>query len=137
MIFQEMGNNCINLHCDEGSEATIMEMTPLPENYVLAENDILCGRGKKCFRHIGNENFRKLVQANLRSYAAAPTKTEKTLIIREVIKRVQDSSPNGGFVKHDPLTGRYYEVGDTMAVSTHCSITLLYKMIYTSRHIFY
>lgn len=117
MTFNDTGN-CL-LVSDEltdSSDATL-EMTLLPADYILADSDVLCGRGKKCFKHVGNEIFRTMVQESLRSYAVAPTKTEKTFIIRAVINRVRARSPNGGFVKHDPLTGRYYEVGETMAVS--------------------
>jgi hypothetical protein len=39
----------------------------------------------------------------------------KTLIICQIVNQVRKNSPNGGFVKKDPLTGRYYEVGDFLA----------------------
>jgi hypothetical protein len=101
----------------EGTHDRAVEVKMLPTDYILDEKDVLCGRGKKCFQHGGNENFRILVQSSLRAYIAARTKTDKTSIIRQVINVVREQSPNGGFVKYDPLTGRYYEVGDTMAVS--------------------
>ena len=42
-------------------------------------------------------------------------KLEKTLIICELVQRVREASPLGGFVKKDINTGRYYEVGDHFA----------------------
>lgn len=93
------------------------EMTLLPSTFILGANDVLCGRGKNCFRHVGNRKFRKLVQDCLGYYTRVPTQAEKTLIIRAIISVVRAKSQVGGFVKHDPLTGRYYEIGDKLAVS--------------------
>jgi hypothetical protein len=88
----------------------------LPSDYVLRDDDVLCGRGRKCFTHSGSKKLRDLVQAKLQDYITAPTKIEKTIIIRDVIKQIRETSTNSGFVKYDPLSGRYYDVGRTMAV---------------------
>lgn len=92
-------------------------MKPLPEGYELGESDVICGRGRKCFNHVGNQRFRKMVEDCLPKYAEATAKLEKTYIICEVVNMVRKNSPNGGFVKKDPVTGRYFEVGDFLAVS--------------------
>jgi hypothetical protein len=89
----------------------------LPSNFVPGDHDVICGRGSKCFNHPGNKMFRRLVEANLQRYSAALTKHGKTSIIYEVISSVRRCSPNGGFVKQDLLSSRYYEVGDFNAVS--------------------
>lgn len=91
-------------------------MKPLPEDFVLGEYDVVCGRGRKCFNHIGNQRFRKIVFDCLPKYADASAKLEKTYIICDVVNRIRKGSPNGGFVKKDPSTGRYVEVGDFLAV---------------------
>lgn len=91
-------------------------MKPLPENYQLGENDVICGRGRKCFQHAGNRRFRKMVEAMLPKYSDAPNKLDKTFIICDVVNRVRNNSPFGGFVKKDPVSGRYVEVGDFLAV---------------------
>ena len=93
----------------------------LPSDYVLGEYDVICGRGCRCFNHIGNKRFRKVVEAHLDRYSRAVTKTDKTTIICEIVIHVRSISPDGGFVKKDPLTGRYFEVGDFLAVSTTSS----------------
>jgi hypothetical protein len=118
-LFQEMSSNdCFIFTGKKHDEmdGSPVEMKPLPSDYILAINDVICGRGKKCFKHAGNENFRKILQENLKSYALAQTKTEKTFIIHELINTVHEMTPRGRFVKHDPMTGRYFEVGDAIAV---------------------
>ena len=91
----------------------------LPDGYVLGENDVYCGRGSLCFNHIGNHRFRMIISANIERYSNALTKTEKTCIIYEIVDYIRATSPNGGFVKKDLESGRYFEVGDVLAVSTH------------------
>jgi hypothetical protein len=90
-------------------------MKPLPDTYVLGENDVICGRGRRCFNHIGNQRFRRMVEDSLSKYAEAGAKLEKTFIICEVVNWVRKNSPNGGFVKKDPVNGRFFEVGDFLA----------------------
>jgi hypothetical protein len=46
----------------------------------------------------------------------APTKYDKTNIIREIMLHVSHFSPSGGFVKLDLDSGRYFEIGDFHAV---------------------
>jgi hypothetical protein len=91
-------------------------MKPLPDTYVLGEYDVICGRGRRCFNHIGNQRFRKMVEDSLSKYAEASAKLDKTYIICEVVNWVRKNSPNGGFVKKDPVNGRFFEVGDFLAV---------------------
>lgn len=93
------------------------EMRLLPVNYVLDLHDVICGRGKKCFHHYGNECFRKLINDRLDEYTNAASKIEKTMIIREIIANIRDKTPLGGFVKYDPMRKRYFDIGETLAVS--------------------
>lgn len=111
-------------------------MRQLPEDYVLSEYDVICGRGRRCFNHIGNQRFRKIVADILPKYSDASAKLEKTIIICDVVNTVRGSSPNGGFVKKDPATGRYFEVGDFLAVRTKWrSRTIQEEILYIFTHI--
>jgi hypothetical protein len=101
----------------ERSDASPCVEGLLPIEYVLGDNDVLCGRSKKCLAHPGSQKLRYIVQAKLKEYIAASTKAKKSLIIRDVVNQIRDVSTISGFVKHDPLTERYYDVGETMAVS--------------------
>ena len=89
----------------------------LPMDYVLTDDDVLCGRGSRCFNHVGNQRFRKLVESNLERYNSTICKFDKTAIICEIINTIRTNSPKGGFLKTDPESGQYFEVGDFLAVS--------------------
>ena len=90
-------------------------MTVLAEDFVPGENDVICGRGRRCYNHVGNERFRKFVESYLERYSNAGTKLEKSYILSEIVTHIRKLSPNGGFVKKDPDTGRWSEVGDFLA----------------------
>ena len=92
-------------------------MRELPPDYQLGDNDVICGRGRKCFNHIGNQRFREMVLDLLEKYSDSSSKLDKSYIICDVVNRIRKSSPLGGFVKKDAQTGRYFEVGDFLAVS--------------------
>jgi hypothetical protein len=96
-------------------------MKQLPDDYQLGEHDVICGRGRKCFNHIGNQRFRKMVSDMLAKYSDSSSKIDKTYIICDIVNRVRNNSPFGGFVKKDAMTGRYFEVGDFLAVRLHRS----------------
>jgi hypothetical protein len=89
----------------------------LHDGYKLSDYDVYCGRGYLCFNHIGNHHFRTLISNNIHRYTNAVTKFQKSLIIQEIVDHVRNTSKEGGFVKKDTITGRYYEVGDYHAVS--------------------
>ena len=59
---------------------------------------------------VGNARFRDLVGSLLDEYSAATSKLEKSAIVQRVLVEVRSKSPNGGFIKKDPLTGQWYEV---------------------------
>jgi hypothetical protein len=89
----------------------------LPINFQLGVNDVYCGRGKLCFNHIGNKHFRSVVFANGQRYQMASCKFQKSAIIQEVVDFIRSLSPDGGFVKREDITLRYYEVSNMHAVS--------------------
>jgi hypothetical protein len=71
--------------------------------------------GRKAFNHVGNERFRKLVESRLEEYSNAAAKLEKSYILSDIVCEVRQRSPQGGFVKRDSSSGRWYEVGDFLA----------------------
>jgi hypothetical protein len=87
----------------------------LPSDFSPGKDDVICGRGKKCYSHIGNERFRVRVSGMLNTYNAARSKVDKSAVLSDVVEQVRSASPNGGFVKLDVDTGRWYEVGDFLA----------------------
>jgi hypothetical protein len=86
----------------------------LPDDYVPSPNDVLCGRGRKCYFHPGNVRFRDIVQSHLAKYSAATSKMEKGNIISIVYEEIQEQGDGGGFIKKDD-NGRWYDVGEFLA----------------------
>jgi hypothetical protein len=94
--------------------ATTSNMTPMPESFEPGPDDVICGRGKKCYNHIGNERFRQRVLTFLDEYSRAKSKLDKSVVLSKVVDEVRQYSPKGGFVKQD-TNGRWHEVGDFLA----------------------
>jgi hypothetical protein len=91
------------------------QMTLLPESFEPSDDDVLVGRGKTCFNHVGNQRFRVKVTDYLEEYSRAKTKADKSVILTKVVSEVRKKSPLGGFVKKDNKTSRWFEVGDFLA----------------------
>ncbi len=86
----------------------------LAEDFQPSIQDVVCGRGKKCYSHAGNELFKTRVEKVLDEYSRAKTKLDKSAVLNRVVADVRRASPGGGFVKQDD-SGRWYEVGDFLA----------------------
>jgi hypothetical protein len=48
-------------------------------------------------------------------YAAVTSRVGKSAIVSSIIHRVRSLSPDGGFIRKDESTCRWYEVGDLLA----------------------
>ena len=77
--------------------------------------DVFCGRGKACAAWIGNRRFRVTIAMNKERYKQAPTKLDKSLVVDEIVKTFSSASPNGGFIKKDASTGRWYKISEQQA----------------------
>lgn len=110
----------------------------LPIDFVISDHDVLCGRGSKCYNHIGNQRFRTIVNTYLTQYMNAKCKYDKTAIIYEIINQIRSNcSPinNGGFIKWNTSNGRLYEVGDFLAVSYHeIIVSSMFDTLYYGIH---
>jgi len=121
----------------------------LPEAFTPGKNDVLIGRGRVCYLHVGNKRLADIVQSMLGLYSVADSKRvrirvfvpsskdaaicipyhslmlsyfvcrhspqAKSDIIFDIVTKVRESSPDGGFVKQDKSNGRYFEVGNHLA----------------------
>jgi hypothetical protein len=94
-------------------------VTLLPEGFTPGDNDVICGRGKKCYSHIGNERFRQKVSAVLSAYSQAKSKLDKSNVLSSVVDQVRNASRDGGFVKQTE-DGRWADVGDFLARVSLC-----------------
>jgi hypothetical protein len=66
---------------------------------IPCEHDVLCGRGKYCYNHSGNQAFRKLIAENNAPYKSAPTKKLKMQIVVAIVDAV--ISHGGRFLSKD------------------------------------
>ena len=95
---------------------TASQTINLPSDYVPQESDVLVGRGKGFNEHHGNIRFRQLVKSFLQPYAAATSKHQKSLILSAVVSRTRKCSAGPvHFIKRDPATQTWFEVGDFLA----------------------
>jgi len=85
-------------------------MIPLGDDFEPGEDDVLVGRGKVCRNWTGNVRFRDLVESRLDDYSVATTKLEKSSIVTAILREIRSRTPNGGFIKKDPATSKWYEV---------------------------
>ena len=102
------------LYSATAKDSITSNMTLLPDNFEPGADDVICGRGKKCYNHIGNERFRQRVLTFLDEYSLAKSKLDKSGVLSKVVDEVRQHSPNGGFVKQD-ANGKWHEVGDFLA----------------------
>jgi len=79
-------------------------------------NDVLSGRGGRINAHSGNVHFRELVESHKRDYLDPRTKKlEKAIIAARLVASIRNLDPPGKFLKEDPHTGMWVEIGDERA----------------------
>lgn len=78
-------------------------------------HDILCGRGGQANYHIGNLNYRALVDLNKPLYAACQ-KRHKQVISKSIVATIARQEPPGRFLEQDGKSGLWYEIENKWAV---------------------
>jgi len=79
-------------------------------------HDVLSGRGGRINSHPGNVCFRDIIDAYKRQYLDPRTKkTEKARIAACIVSSIRVKEPTGRFLKEDPHTGLWVEIGDERA----------------------
>ena len=90
--------------------------SPRPEIRTPHPHDVLCGLGGRDDIHPGNVRFRALVDAHKRTYLDPRTKkVEKARIAARIVSDVRALDPPGRFLREDPHTGMWVEIGDERA----------------------
>lgn len=93
----------------------IQLQTQLHPSFQPSHTDVICGKGKACYTHPGNQTFRMLVEINLPRYTSS-SRMEKSRVVIEITQIIRSNATNGGgFVKMDQATGLWVEVGDVAA----------------------
>lgn len=78
------------------------------EDIVPNKHDILCGRDKQAFNHVGNKQFRVIIAKHRQEYQTAASREEKTRITHDIIDAIKQDQ--GRFLKQDPDTKQWYLV---------------------------
>lgn len=82
----------------------------------LTSNDVLSGRGKRFNNHVGNVQFRKIVnQHKNKYYDKSNKKIEKAFIAARVVATVRCLNPPGRFLKRVKNMDLWEEIGDIEA----------------------
>jgi hypothetical protein len=89
--------------------------TVLPALFSPNEHHIIIGRGRDVKMHSGNRKFDQMIQAIAVEYAAASCKARKGMILSWLIEEIHDSAADAGFVKRDPISGRWFSVEESLA----------------------
>ncbi|KAG7350976.1 hypothetical protein IV203_010336 [Nitzschia inconspicua] len=87
--------------------------TPLTNIIEPTNIDILCGRDGYVQRHIGNQSYRQLVNANKEAYITC-RKTDKLKISRCIVAAVRERG--GRFLEKNAADGTWFDIGDKKAV---------------------
>jgi hypothetical protein len=100
-------------------DATLKEM--LKEKKVLSfsapgDNDVLCGRGHVINQHPGNVLFRSIVKATRLDYVMSLKKDKKNFS-EVIVHRIRAQDPPGYFLKKDPKTGTWIDIGHKKALT--------------------
>ena len=99
-------------------DATLEEM--LMEKKVLSfsapgNNDVICGRGHLINQHPGNVLFRSIVK-ELRPDYVMSLKKDKKRFSEVIVHRITAQDPPGYFLKKDPKTGTWIDIGHKKAL---------------------
>ena len=93
-----------------------VESKLLPHDFVPTSKDVICGRGKSSYHHVGNRRFRVVIAMNLEKYVSAESKADKTQLVYAIVDRLREANPQtGGFVKRDSKSGLWVALDDTLA----------------------
>lgn len=89
--------------------------TSLGTGYILNDNDVICGRGKRSLNNMGNMVFRQIVAERADEYRKSKTRIVKKQRIDVIIGIVR--SADGHFLQKDKSSGEWYDIGDEAAAA--------------------
>lgn len=83
---------------------------------VPGKYDVICGRGKLSQNHLGNKRYLSIIAMYKKKYKnVSTTKNEKTRLSLHIVSVIRDSTPPGRFLKFNPNSRTWYDVGDIYA----------------------
>jgi hypothetical protein len=73
--------------------------TKLEQHCEIRNQDVLLGRGKCNFKHVGNMAYRVLIDKRLEKYSSSDSRSEKTHMVVQVVESVSEAG--GRFLKQE------------------------------------
>lgn len=101
--------------CTSSSNRGGQECSSLGAAYQLNDNDVICGRGKRSSRNVGNIRFREIALERADAYRNLKTRVLKKQYIEDIIFAVR--SAGGHFLQRKANTGEWYELGGEAAAA--------------------
>ena len=92
-------------HDEDSNVASSLEKGPIPatlrnpSSREPTEDDVLCGRGRDCYKHLGNQVFRSVIDANLKLYMETGTKHERGTVVTSIVDRIRKAGSS--FLRFD------------------------------------
>jgi len=86
----------------------------LGKEYQPSNWNVICGRGKHIYNHVGNRRFRIIIATRLQEYVRAKSICERSEIVNSVLDQIHEAGPHAGFVKQDSK-GSWSKIGKGMA----------------------
>lgn len=90
---------------------TNTEPEVLPTDFSPTNYDVICGKGKMAYNHIGNRRFRITIDLHLPRYQAAISKADKSAVVHDIVNLIRKNA-SSGFVRFNPKMIRWIEIGD-------------------------
>ena len=97
----ELIRNGLPLRCET-------EVKKLKEVDQPTKHDIIVGRHKQAFNHIGNARFREVISSFLPRYMYAPTRRHRANLSKEIVDKIEVTGVR--FLKEDTKTGLWMEL---------------------------
>lgn len=79
----------------------------------IQPTDVLCGRGKTSFNHVGNRSFRDLIAESTQRYIDAKSRLQKSMVVHSIVEEVKKAQ--GRFLKQDRYSGQWFELDEKQA----------------------
>jgi len=104
-------NSNIEFHLSPVRKMNTIQLTGIK---VPHENDVLSGRGNFVHSHQGNKQFRAYVSKQKEIYVHTE-KSYKPIFARTIVNTIRHLVPPGRFLKQDPDTQLWEDIGDKKA----------------------
>lgn len=94
-------NHRVSRHPNNKAYKIPLEEALLPLDFTPGPYTVICGRGRKVQESVGNRRLAVLAQLFIPQYAKATRKDEKSTIVSQIVRMVQDASqePTRAFVR--------------------------------------